>query len=74
MGFPLTDDLRQQYQSLFDSCITNPDRVNDVDKMIARILPSQARYESVAGPLEVLVLCRPGAQHGSVPELQPPSA
>ncbi len=53
MGFPLTDDLRQQYQSLFDSCITNPGRVDDVGQIIGQILPNQARYESVAGPLQV---------------------
>jgi lysozyme family protein len=53
MGFPLTDDLRQQYQSLFDSCITSPDRVDHVGQIIARIMPNQARYESAAGPLEI---------------------
>ena len=53
MAFPLTDDLRQQYQRLFDTCIVNPGRIDDVGRVIARILPNQQRYQEVAGPLGI---------------------
>jgi len=53
MGFPLTDDLRQQYEGLFNTCVVNSARVDDVGRVIARILPNQQRYEAVAGPLRV---------------------
>jgi lysozyme family protein len=51
MAVPLTDDLRQQYQTLFNSCVVNPGRQAVVESTIARIMPNQARYQSVAGPL-----------------------
>ena len=53
MGFPLTDDLRDQYQSLFDSCVIDPRHADDVSQAIARIMPKQARYLSVADPLGI---------------------
>ena len=53
MGFPLTDDLRQQYQSLFDSCVIDPKHADDVTQAIARILSKQARYQAVAKPLGI---------------------
>ena len=53
MSVPLTDDLRQQYQSLFTSCIVNPAELNAVNRVISRIMPNQGRYQSVAGPLGI---------------------
>ena len=53
MGFPLTDDLRQQYQNLFDTCVIDPKHADDVNQAIARILPRQARYQAVADPLGI---------------------
>jgi len=53
MSVPLTDDLRQQYQSLFSGCVINPARLSAVNSIIARIMPNQARYQSVAGPLGI---------------------
>ncbi len=53
MGFPLTDDLRQQYQTLFNSCVVNPARVGTVQGIITKIMPNQARYQSVAKPLGI---------------------
>jgi len=53
MGYPLTDDLRHQYQSLFSSCVINPAYADAVTKAIAQILSNQARYRSVADPLEI---------------------
>jgi len=53
MSVPLTHDLRQQYQALFNSCVVNPERQDAVNNIIARIRPNQARYQSVAGPLGI---------------------
>ena len=53
MAFPLTDDLRQQYQRLFDTCVINSGRIDDVNQVIERILPNQQRYQQVAGPLGI---------------------
>ena len=53
MSVPLTDDLRQQYQNLFDSCVINPLRLSDVNGIVARMVPNQSRYQSVGGPLNI---------------------
>jgi lysozyme family protein len=53
MSVPLTDDLRQQYQGLFSGCVVNAARLGAVNSIIARIVPNQARYQSVAGPLGI---------------------
>ena len=53
MGFSLTDDLRQQYQSLFDTCVVDPAHSGDVDQVVAQIMPNQPRYQAVAGPLGI---------------------
>jgi lysozyme family protein len=48
-----TDNLRQQYQTLFGNCVVNPARIGTINSIIARIQPNQARYQSVAGPLGI---------------------
>ena len=53
MSVPFTSDLRQQYQTLFSSCVVNPSRVGTVNSIIARIMPNQGRYQSVAAPLGI---------------------
>ena len=53
MSFPLTDVLRQQYQSLFDTCNISDAHIVAVNPVIARIMPNQARYHSVAAPLGI---------------------
>lgn len=53
MTVPLTDDLRLQYQNLFTTCVINPARLGSVTSIISRIMPHQARYQSVAGPLGI---------------------
>lgn len=53
MKVPLTDNLRQQYQQLFNTCVVNPARLNVANTIVARIAPNQARYRSVAGPLGI---------------------
>ena len=53
MAVPLTDALRQQYQTLFNNCVVNPGRQGMVNSIIARIMPNQPRYQSVAVPLGI---------------------
>lgn len=53
MAFPLTDDLRQQYQDLFNTCTVSAAHADDVNQAIARIMPYQARYHAVAAPLGI---------------------
>lgn len=53
MSVPLTDDLRQHYQSLFTSCVVNPAKLSAVNSVISRIMPNQGRYQSVAEPLGI---------------------
>jgi len=53
VSFPLTDVLRQQYQTLFDSCIISDAHANDVAPVVASILRNQARYRSVSEPLDI---------------------
>lgn len=53
MSIPLTDALRQQYQSLFNTCAVSAAHVSDVNQVIARIMPGQARYQAVANPLGI---------------------
>jgi lysozyme family protein len=53
MSFPLTDSLRQQYQSLFDTCSISDAHINDLTPVVASIMRNQARYQSVAAPLAI---------------------
>jgi len=53
MSVPLTAALRQQYQNLFNTCVVNPGQIPAVNGIIARIVPNQGRYQSVAGPLGI---------------------
>jgi lysozyme family protein len=45
---PFTENLRRQYQDLFNSAIIRADRVVGVNQLIASLLKNQARYENVA--------------------------
>lgn len=53
MSVPLTDELRQQYQTLFNGCVVNPAQVPALNHVMARIAPNQGRYQSVAAPLGI---------------------
>lgn len=53
MPFPLTDALRQQYQTLFDTCVINPAHLGEVNSVIARVMPNQGRYKAIGDPLGV---------------------
>jgi lysozyme family protein len=53
MNIPLTDDLRKQYQDLFDTCTILPQRQSAIDLMVTKIANNRGRYESVATPLSI---------------------
>lgn len=45
----LTDALHAEYQRLFDACVVQPHRADEVDDVIDRVLQNRERYEAVAG-------------------------
>ena len=52
MGISL-NDLRAQYQNLFDTCVVSTAGVSAANQIIGRILPNQPRYQNVGGPLGI---------------------
>jgi len=42
-----TDGLRDEYASLFASCVVRPDKPAEVDPAVARMLAHRARYQAV---------------------------
>jgi lysozyme family protein len=53
MDLPLTDDLRQEYQQLFDTMLISPLHAVQVEKTTDAVAASQARYEAVGDPLGI---------------------
>jgi lysozyme family protein len=53
MAFPFTEDLQQEYQGLFDSCLINAGRLGDVSQIVSSIVVNRPRYQSVGGPLGI---------------------
>ena len=53
MNIPLTDDLRQEYQHLFDTCLISPAHAKEVEKTTDQIAGNQTRYASVGKPLKI---------------------
>jgi len=53
MKIDLTDDLRQEYQTLFDTCVIAPTRAAEIESTTTKIAANQARYESVGEPLDI---------------------
>ena len=51
MGISLTNDLRREYQNLFDTCVVTPSGVSAANSIVAKIMPNQPRYQSVGAPL-----------------------
>ena len=49
----LDKTLREEYQNLFDTCIIKENRINDVDRIIDKIVTGKARYEAVGTPLNI---------------------
>jgi len=53
MPISLTDDLRQEYQNLFNTCVVNPARLALVNGVVSRIAPGRSRYQAVGDPLGI---------------------
>jgi len=49
----LTKALRFEYEDLFNSCIINPQRVNAVDGIVAKLHTNKMRYEHVSARLDI---------------------
>ncbi len=49
----LTDDLRNEYKQLFDTCIIKEDKLPDVDNVIAKMVANKATYDIVANKLNI---------------------
>lgn len=52
-AIPLTDDLRQQYQQMFDTCTVRPEHQNEVTATTEKIAANQQRYETAGKPLGI---------------------
>lgn len=48
-----TDDLRNEYKQLFDTCIIKEDKLKEVDGVIAKMVANKATYEVVANKLNI---------------------
>ncbi len=53
MSFPYTDQLQQQYNDLFSTCVVNANHIAAVNGTISHILPNQPRYQAVGAPLGI---------------------
>lgn len=49
----LTDALRAEYRTLFSTCVTRPERVADVERLLDSLIRNRATYESVGTPLNI---------------------
>ena len=48
-----TDDLRNEYKQLFDTCIIKEDKLAEVDGVIAKMVANKATYDIVANKLNI---------------------
>ena len=51
--FKLTDALRAEYTTLFDTCVANPGRESEVDGLVTALAANRGRYQAVGGPLGI---------------------
>ena len=47
MSITLTPKLKQEYEDLFASCVTNAAKLATVDAIIKKIIGNRGRYEAV---------------------------
>jgi lysozyme family protein len=50
---PFTPALRDEYQNLFDTCVTRPQRQTTVKSLTATLLQNKSRYEAVGEQVDV---------------------
>lgn len=48
-----TDALRNEYQTLFDTCQIKPPKVQEVETLVSRLIANKARYANVGTPLDI---------------------
>ncbi len=53
MILPLTDALRAEYQTLFDTCQIRPETREEVDILAAKIVQNRDRYDAVGTALSI---------------------
>src|SRR5450432_1043632 len=53
MSLPLSDELRTEYQNLFDTCQTRPETQGEINLLAAKIINNRDRYEAVGTPLSI---------------------
>ena len=47
----LTNDLKADYQRRFDTCVIRPNRMADVDALVAQIASNRKRYAAAGNPV-----------------------
>ena len=53
MSLPLSDELRTEYQNLFDTCQIRPETQGEIGLLAAKIINNRDRYEAVGTPLSI---------------------
>jgi lysozyme family protein len=53
MPFPFTPELGAEYQNLFDTCQTRPEKQTEVNTLADKIVQHRARYEAVGNALKI---------------------
>src|SRR6185369_8482790 len=53
MTIELTDALRHEYQTLFDTCLIAPSHTVEIESTTNKIAANRARYEAVGDPLDI---------------------
>jgi lysozyme family protein len=53
MKITLTDELKQEYKKLFDSCAITPGHANDIEKSVTDICKNKDRYQRVGSALRI---------------------
>lgn len=62
---PFTPALGKEYENLFNTCNIKPEKLATVERVIAKLLANQARYQSVGAARGIHPL--PGRQAPSTP-------
>jgi lysozyme family protein len=50
---PKLEDLRTEYEHLFNSCVVKPGKFAEIDGYVSTIIANQVRYEAIGSPLGV---------------------
>ncbi len=50
---PFTMSLRKEYENLFNGCRIRPERLNEVESIIAKLQANKSRYQNVGGGLGI---------------------